>query len=271
MNIASYTAKNGGSWIGAFAQIATHVMAVYILIWLIPFLKYVLPYPHAVVVSLIERDLATGLPNLVWIAEHLGVTILDATAGFTIGNGMAVILSIVMVFLPRSRSIIMRDAIAIKSIPWIVMIPILMLVLGPSMKTRVVLVSLACFFPTLVNFFTGLHEVDQDVMDYTKTLPGITPWATLRHVRLYYSLPYLFASLKTAASVVILSSVVVEWLVAGSGLGWLLYLFNYRYRMDLLIALAIFTGLLSYSFMRGVSVVEKYVMNSVGEEKDGRI
>lgn len=257
-------------WTGVGLHVFTHVLGLYAILWFVPFIQYVLPYPHNVVRGLVERDLATGLPNILWIGQHLGITLVDALAGFSIGNGTAVFLSVAMIFLPRIRSVVLRDAIAIKSIPWIVLIPILMLVLGPNWKTRVALVSLACFFPTLINFFTGLHEVDQEVMDYTLTLPGITKWKIFRHVRLYYSLPYLFAALKTAASIVILSSVVVEWLVAGSGLGWLLYTFNYRYRMDLLVALAVVTGVLSYSFLRCVSLVETVICQSIwtGDNKD---
>ena len=237
-------------------------------------MQYVVPYPHKVLAGLVESDLALGIPNILWIGQHLGITLADALAGFTFGNSVAIVLSITMLFVPRMRSVVMRDAIAIKSVPWIVLIPILMLILGPTWKTRVALVSLACFFPTLVNFFTGLQEVDSEVMDYTMTLPGITDWKLFRWVRLYYSLPYLFAALKTAASIVVLSAVVVEWLVSGSGLGWLLYVFNYRYRMDLLIALAGVAGLVSYGFMRGVSLMEAHIVDETiwrGGKNSGRI
>lgn len=263
-----------GNWLEIAIHVSTHIMAIYALIWLIPFTQYVLPYPHKVVEGMVEVDLALGIPYAVWILQHTGITIADASLGFLLGNGTAVALSIIMLFIPPMRSVVLRDAIAIKSIPWIVLIPILMLLIGPNMQTRVVLVALACFFPTLVNFYTGLYEVDHEVMDYTQTLPGITNWAAFRHVRWHYALPFLFAAFKTSASIVILSAVVVEWLVSGSGLGWLLYTFNSRYRMDLLIGLAIVTGLLSYGFLRIVSFLEHRIVDESiwrGGKGSGRI
>jgi len=104
---------------------------------------------------------------------------------------------------------------------------------------------------------TGLREVDQDVLDYSYTLPGMNRWKLLRHVRFYYAVPYMFASLKAAAGNVITSAVVVEWMVASEGLGWMLYVFQYRYRMDLLYGLAILTGLMGYTFMMLVGSIEK--------------
>lgn len=273
MKIVAKIARN--NWVGIAFHLSTHLAAIYALIWLVPFAQFVLPYPHKVVEGMVEADLALGIPNIQWILQHTGITIVDASLGFLLGNGMAVLLSIVMLFVPPLRSIVLRDAIAIKSIPWIVLIPILMLLVGPNVQTRIALVGLACFFPTLVNFYTGLWEVDHEVMDYTHTLPGITNWAEFRYVRWPYSLPFLFAAFKTSAGIVILSAVVVEWLVGGSGLGWLLYTFNSRYRMDLLLGLAVVTGLLSYGFLRFVSSLEHvFVDDSIwrgGIKNSGRI
>ncbi len=259
--------------LGLILHIGGLILLVYIYLHFAPdYVQFILPAPHKVIVALWEQDLALRIPNGIWIIQNIGLTLLDALSGFVVGNSIAIMLSIVMVFVPWLKPVVLRTSVWVKSVPFIVLIPMLMLVLGPNWKMRVALVSLATFFPTLINFFTGLHQVESDVMDYTQTLPGITPWATFRHVRIYYSLPMLFAALKTSASVVILSAVVVEWLTAGGGLGWLLYTFTTRYRMDLLVDLAIASAVLSLGFMRVVSTVEARIMQHIyGGTDVGRI
>ena len=246
---------------GVVVHLATHLGAWYLLAMVIPFATYVLPFPHNVVGSLFENDTILKVPNILWIGQQLLITIRDASIGFVVGIGLAIVLAVVMLFFPGMRDVVLRDSVAIRSVPWIVLVPILMMIMGTGAITAITLICLSVFFFTLVNFYTGLLEVDQDVLDYTRTLSGITDWITFTKVRWYYALPYLFAALKTTASVVILTAVVIEWLMGREGLGYLLYTFNYRYRMDLLLALAVVAGLASYCFMRAVTGLESLVVD----------
>lgn len=234
----------------ATAHLASHLAVLYFLLYFVEILRYALPYPHEIPLALFDQDFEHGVYWL-WILEHVGVTLFDAGSGFLLGNGVAIVLAIAIVLTPRLEKVVMPDVIALKSIPWVVLIPIFMITpfLGPTWRTRTAIVALGNFFPTLINVHTGLKEVPDDVYDYSSTLPGMTRWILLRHVRIFYAVPFIFASLKVGAGNVITSAVVVEWLVAGSGLGWLLFVFQFRYRMDLLWGLAITTGLLGYGFL----------------------
>lgn len=254
-------------------HVGSHILVIYVLLWLLPIFQYAIPYPHEIPLAFLEKDFAHGYYGL-WVAQHTGVTLFDALSGFLLGNGVAIILAFLIALVPQVEQVLIPDAIALKSIPWVMLIPIFLLIpfLGPTWRTRVVVVALANFFPTLVNVHTGLQEVDQDVLDYSYTLPGMNKWRLLRHVRAYYAIPYIFASFKTAAGNVITSAVVVEWLVASEGLGWMLYVFQYRYRLDLLYGLAIFTGLLGYGFMGLVGKLEsKYSRSIRGQDERATI
>lgn len=239
-------------------HVGSHVLVIYVVLWLAPFFQYAIPFPHEVPMAFFEKDFAHGHYGL-WVAEHVGVTVADALAGFLFGNGVAVLIAFAITLAPGAARVIIPDAIALKSIPWVMIVPIFLLIpfLGPTWRTRVLIVALANFFPTLVNVHTGLQEVDQDVLDYSRTLPGMSRWILLRHVRAFYAIPYVFASLKTAAGSVITSAVVVEWMVASEGLGWMLFVFQYRYRLDLLYGLAVITGLMGYGFMFLMGKVEE--------------
>ncbi|MFH1565820.1 MAG: ABC transporter permease subunit [bacterium] len=239
-------------------HIGSHVLVIYVFLWAVPFFRYAIPFPHEIPMAFIEKDFSHGYYAL-WVAQHIGVTLMDALSGYLLGNGVAITLALLIALVPRVERIVIPDVIALKSIPWVVLIPIFMLIpiLGPTWRTRVLVVALANFFPTLINTHTGLQEIDADVLDYSYTLPGMNRWKLLRFVRAYYAVPYMFASFKTAAGNVITSAVVVEWMVASEGLGWMLYVFQYRYRMDLLYGLAILTGLMGYMLMMFVGEIEK--------------
>jgi len=196
-------------------HVGSHILVIYLFLWIAPLFRYAIPFPHEIPLALIEQDFAKGYYGI-WIAQNVGVTLFDALTGYVLGNGVAIALAFLIALVPRIERIVILDAIALKSIPWVVLVPIFLLipVLGPTWRTRVVVVALANFFPTLINVHTGLQEVDSEVLDYSYTLPGMNRWILLWYVRAYYAIPFAFASLKAAAGNVITSA-------PSSSSGWL--------------------------------------------------
>jgi len=84
---------------------------------------------------------------------------------------------------------------------------------------RAVVIAAAIFAvpPILTNTFTGMLEVDADVLDAARGM-GLGPWRMLWRVEVPLALPVIAAGVRTAA-VQVVATVPLAALVAGGGLG----------------------------------------------------
>ncbi len=107
----------------------------------------------------------------------------------------------------------------LRSIPPIVIYPLLLIVLGPSDLSRI---GVAMFGSTVVLVLViskGLNQVSELKRKYFKSL-GASEIDILKHIILYEALPYVMVGLRTAISITIIVIIVTEMLVGSKyGLG----------------------------------------------------
>lgn len=223
---------------------------------------FVLPPPVDVVEALVDE------PSV--FVRHGWVTMLEALAGFFVGNVAAVLTAIAFVQSPTLERGFYPLALASRSIPVVAIAPVLVLQLGAGMAPKVVIAAFLVYFPTLVNVLKGLRSADHDVSELMHTLSAAW-WQRLVMVRLPASLPYLFAALKISAGTCYIGAIVAEWIGADRGLGYLVVIAGYQYRIPQLwgaVAVASFLALATFLL---VCAVERLVTpwnraaTSVGE------
>ncbi|MBL7500554.1 ABC transporter permease subunit [Frankia sp. CNm7] len=169
-------------------------------------------------------------------AELIGraarATFSRAALGFGAGFALAVAAASLGSILPRARSAIGGAAIALNSIPWIALAPLLMIVV-PRDRTPVVIAGLAVFFPVFVTVSAGLAGATRGQEDLLGALgaPRRRHWLL---VRLPTATPSLVLAVKLALPSAIIGAVFGEWFGASRGLGLLLLTSMQNYRPALL-------------------------------------
>lgn len=204
---------------------------------------FVLPRPETVVHTLIA-DWA-----LIW--EHLLYTLQVAALGFIMANVVGIGLAVLLVAMPVGRLIVMPAAITMRNIPYVVLVSVLALAMGDGIATKVMVVTLAGFFPVLVNTHRGLLAVDPIVLDRMRILDAST-WEVFTKVRFPYSLPFIVAAQEITGSASIVISIAIEWMISRTGLGYLINQAMMQYRGDQVYAVALVAASISflvYSFI----------------------
>jgi ABC-type nitrate/sulfonate/bicarbonate transport system permease component len=151
-------------------------------------------------------------------AQNTGVTAEEAALGFAAAVALAAAISLVS---ERHRSLagsLHRLAIGVYSLPLIALAPALVLWTGSGLTTKVIIASLASFFPVLINLTQALRSTDPNALEMMRAA-GASSWQVFRHVELPYALPALFAAFTVAAPAAILGAMLAEWVGANSGLG----------------------------------------------------
>tara|TARA_R110002020_G_scaffold14731_36_gene52474 strand:+ start:1350 stop:2201 length:852 start_codon:yes stop_codon:yes gene_type:complete len=147
--------------------------------------------------------------------RNFGVTLAEAGIGYLWGNGLALVLSALVLIIPRLEGVVMQLAIITYCIP-IVALGLLLTVIvpiptsGQPSTTAIFLAALSCFFTTVVGALLGLKAADKASLDLI-TVYGGSRLTQLRKVRLIASLPSILNALQIAVPAAFLGAVLGEF------------------------------------------------------------
>ncbi|MBZ4487309.1 ABC transporter permease subunit [Microbacterium sp. cx-55] len=147
--------------------------------------------------------------------RNFQVTLAEAGIGYFWGNIVALLLSAVVLIVPRLEGVVMQLAIITYCIP-IVAIGLLLVVVIPVPKpgepsgTAVVLAALSVFFTTVVGALLGLKAADKASLDLISVYGG-SRFTQLRKVRLIAALPAILNALQIAVPAAFLGAVLGEF------------------------------------------------------------
>jgi len=149
------------------------------------------------------------------------ITLRDAFLGLVFGTAAALAAAIAFNVSKTTERTVMPLAMVLRSVPLVAMTPLIVLIFGRGLTAVRVIAGIVTFFPTLVNVTLALRATPQASIDLFRAY-GSGPIKTLRKVQLPNALPAIFASLRVAAPLALVGAVLVEFLVTGSGLGYLI-------------------------------------------------
>ncbi len=154
---------------------------------------------------------------------NTAVTLAVAVSGLLLGSALGAVLA-VMGWVSRVVSgMVAPAALVVRSVPFIILIPIFSRLLGYNLTMVVVVVTLLSFFPSFVLVSSGLSSLPPAAVDLGKVF-GATRWRALVNIALPAALPSLFASIRLSASRAVLGAMVAEFLTGIDGLGKLFLL-----------------------------------------------
>jgi ABC-type nitrate/sulfonate/bicarbonate transport system permease component len=166
------------------------------------------------------------------IRRAASVTFGRAATGLVVGFLAAVVVAGFASLVPRVRATVNASAVALNSVPWVALGPLLMIVVSRD-RAPAVIAGLAAFFPSFVCASTGFSSLSRDQEDLAAAL-GVSSWRRFRHVRLPNALPSLVLGLKLAVPSAMIGAIFGEWFGTGNGLGMLLLTSMQNFRPALL-------------------------------------
>ncbi len=194
------------------------------------------------------------------LLDNIRPTAAEALAGFVVGNSIGFLLATVFVHSRIIRSIYFPVVVLFNTIPIIALSPVLILVFGLTMTSKVAIAAIICMFPTLVNTLRGLESVSHSEMELMQILSASRTEIFFR-LRLPRSLPFVFTALKIAATSCVIGAIVSEWVGAERGIGMLIIQSTFDYRTEILYASIALSSALALSLFGAVTLLERYVVN----------
>ncbi|WP_312949158.1 ABC transporter permease [Superficieibacter sp.] len=195
-------------------------LAVLLLIWdlsvrffAIP--DYLLPSPAAV-----GHALANGFRDgSLW--PHIATTLGETLSGYLIGSLLAIVFGVVLAESQTFERFVYPLLVALQATPKVALGPIILVWFGFGILSKIVLVTLVCFFPLFVNTVNGIRRTDAELLDACRAFSASRTFL-LFHVKLPSAAGEIFAGLQIGVALALIGAVVAEFLSAQSGLGYLI-------------------------------------------------
>ena len=212
---------------------------------------YIVPTPTAIS-GVFQKSFAL-------LIDNLRPTLIEALAGFVIGNLAAVLLAVLFVHSRILQAAYFPIVLFFNTIPILALSPIITLIFGLGMTPKIVIASVVCFFPTLVNMIRGLDSASDNEHELFRVLSA-TRWEIFWGLRLPRALPMLFSSLRIASATAVIGAIVGEWIGSDKGLGALIIQASFNYQSDRLYAAIVLSSCLSIALFCAVVLVERRII-----------
>jgi len=148
------------------------------------------------------------------LASTLGL----ALAGCAVGLAAGVLAAFSFIFVRAVEPAVMPVVIALSSVPYLALVPILAVGLGRSTLMNLALAAIIALLPTVIIVHSGLLSAPVPLRDVIRAAGG-RKWTLLRKVYVPTALPCLFTALRIAAPWSLLGVILGEWLATGGGIG----------------------------------------------------
>ncbi|WP_428028865.1 ABC transporter permease subunit [Ancylobacter sp.] len=179
--------------------------------WIEP---HLLPAPSKVAATAYKLTVSGTL------LHDLSVSLLRAAIGFAIGGGIGFVLGTLVGFSRLAEAVIDRSVQMVRAIPFLAVLPLVIVWLGVGEGQKIFLVALGVAFPIYVNTTLGIRQVDPKLVELGR-VQGLSNWELIARIILPGALPSILTGVRFSLATAWLALVVAETIGAQAGLGFL--------------------------------------------------
>jgi sulfonate transport system permease protein len=154
------------------------------------------------------------------LLPDMGISLLRAAAGFAIGGVAGFALGIAVGFSRIAGALLDRTILMLRAIPFLAVLPLVIVWLGIGEVAKVFLVAFGVAFPIYMNTVLGIRQVDPKLVELGRVI-GLSNWRLIRRIILPGALPSILNGVRYALATAWLALVVAETIAASSGIGFL--------------------------------------------------
>jgi sulfonate transport system permease protein len=174
----------------------------------------VLPVPSSVFATA-AQSIASGE-----LQRNLLASLQRAALGFALGSATGFTLGVLVGLSRLADALVDRSLQMIRAVPFLAILPIVVVWFGVGEWGKVFIVALATMFPLYLNTVLGIRQVDAKLLEMGRIF-GLTPAQLIFSVVLPGSLPSVLNGVRLALTTAWLALVGAEALGASAGIGFL--------------------------------------------------
>jgi len=189
------------------------------------------------------------------IHSHLLVTLYETLAGFALaillGIWVGLVLGLSRILSELFEPIILSGY----AIPKIIFLPILLMIFGVGINSKIANAALHAIFPIILNTLVGIREVNRVLVKVARSM-NATSGQTFTKVYFPSIVPPVFAGMRIGLGFAFLGSLLAELFEAQRGLGFLVAHFYNTAQVAKMLAVILMVFLLTISINAGMKGME---------------
>ena len=177
------------------------------------------------------------------LAGHVAASTLRVALGFLGGAAAGLLLGATVALHRGARSLLDPSLQALRAIPSLAWVPLLLLWFGIDELPKLVLIAIGAFFPVYTGVTSGFAGVDRKLVE-VGLLYRLPKPALVRRVLLPAALPSILTGMRNGLALAWMFMVAAELIAASRGLGYLLSDGRETSRADIVLAAIVLLALL---------------------------
>jgi sulfonate transport system permease protein len=188
------------------------------------------------------------------LAKDLKVSFLRVLQGYGVSIFLGGIFGISMGMSAKIRELLNLTVTAVRQIPMIAWIPIIILWCGIGNLSKITIIVLSAIFPVLLNTESGIAGTPEGYIEVAR-LYKLSRWRTFRKVYLPHALPQIFVGLKLGLGASWMAVVASELIAATTGIGYRMAEARSLMRPDIVIVCMIIIGVIGILMDKALAFV----------------
>jgi NitT/TauT family transport system permease protein len=156
-----------------------------------------------------------------FIWPHLASTLLATMIGLVVSVVTGFLAGLLLSQNPRVARVLNPFITGANSLPRIAFVPLITMIFGLGLASKVVTAWFIVFFLVFFNTFKGSCSIEKHIIDFCRTL-GASPSQITWNVRVPHALAWTFAALPNAVAFSLIGVVLAEFVGSTVGMGYLI-------------------------------------------------
>lgn len=190
--------------------------------------------------------------------SHIGVTLLETVLSFLLVIAFSLLMSTLLWHSRKLSEILEPYLVVLNSLPKSALAPLFIVWLGTGTRTIIVAGMSVAVFGSIISFYTGFQQVDNEKITLIYTLGGTRRDAFLKVV-LPGSVPILLSTAKVNIGLALVGVIIGEFLAARRGLGYLIIYGSQVFQLDMVITSIIVLCVIALVFYKSIQIIEHQI------------
>lgn len=175
-------------------------------------------------------------PIEVWLTAvdvfmRYSVNVLDTLSVAIIGHVLSIFMAIVVGIIARLTTgigtLIKIAAFNIQAYPIVAVAPIIFILLGDGLASRLLIASMICYFPLLLSILGILTQPVSDIEHFFQ-MTGRMTWQLEVKIRIFENISKLIMVITGSATLAMVGTIVAEFIAANAGIGYTIRIALYQ-------------------------------------------
>lgn len=190
--------------------------------------------------------------------SHIGVTLFETIVSFLLVLLFSLVISTLLWYSPKLSEVLEPYLVVLNSLPKSALAPLFIVWLGTGSTTIIVAGMSVAIFGSIISFYTGFRQVDEEKITLIYTLGGSKRDAFTKVV-LPGSVPILLSTAKVNIGLALVGVIIGEFLAARKGLGYLIIYGSQIFRLDMVITSIIVLCVIALLFYKSIQIIEHQI------------